>query len=420
MWFTNTYANAAVYLKMGPVGGGWLQALDAALQQHVDLSIVFNYPKPMEVFRFGQTTYYPVTPSFWKLRLVADNLINQAYDKELLGKYLSLIEKIKPDLIHIHGTENPFGSIIGETDIPVVVSIQGNLTVYTHKYFSGLSQRYLKIRQHVDWKRLDSVFRSRLFYRHFGKLRSMVPAEQRNMQNCKYIIGRTDWDRRIASVLAPKATYFHGDEMLRDEFYIKKWSQRQKNDVPLIHSTTTNGFYKGFETICECIGILNKLGQNIRWQVAGLKESDLIVKAVKRKMGSEYPLKGLYLLGSQSPESLSEYMLKADMFVMTSHIENSPNSLCEAMLLGMPCIAAYAGGTGSLLEDKKEGLLVQDGDPWALVGAILEYIKDPAKSLLMAEAAHERAVKRHNKDRILHELMATYRKITDLERSHGN
>lgn len=42
---------------------------------------------------------------------------------------------------------------------------------------------------------------------------------------------------------------------------------------------------------------------------------------------------------------------------MPSHIENSPNNLCEAMILGMPCIATDAGGTSTLLSNMKDGLL---------------------------------------------------------------
>ena len=50
-------------------------------------------------------------------------------------------------------------------------------------------------------------------------------------------------------------------------------------------------------------------------------------------------------------------MLKSDIFVSASHIENSPNNVAEAMILGMPCIATFAGGTSSYIEDNKNGIL---------------------------------------------------------------
>jgi hypothetical protein len=42
-------------------------------------------------------------------------------------QYLNILDRVSPDLIHIHGTENSFSTIISKTNIPIVVSIQGNI-----------------------------------------------------------------------------------------------------------------------------------------------------------------------------------------------------------------------------------------------------------------------------------------------------
>ena len=60
------------------------------------------------------------------------------------------------------------------------------------------------------------------------------------------------------------------------------------------------------------------------------------------------------------------------IYIAISHIENSPNSLCEALILGAPCIATNAGGTSSLIEDGNNGILIQDGDAYSMAGAIIE------------------------------------------------
>ena len=49
-------------------------------------------------------------------------------------------------------------------------------------------------------------------------------------------------------------------------------------------------------------------------------------------------------LGRLSAEGMKQAYLDANVFVMPSTIENSPNSLGEAMLLGVPCVAADVGG----------------------------------------------------------------------------
>ena len=38
------------------------------------------------------------------------------------------------------------------------------------------------------------------------------------------------------------------------------------------------------------------------------------------------------------------------------------------MIIGMPCISSFVGGTGSLLSGKKDDVFIQDVDPWAMAG----------------------------------------------------
>jgi glycosyltransferase involved in cell wall biosynthesis len=234
--------------------------------------------------------------------------------------------------------------------------------------------------------------------------------EERNLKNTKFILGRTAWDKRITRVLAPKSLYLHGDEILRDSFYQYQWSQNKHSKI-IIHTTNGNYFYKGFETLCQSLNEINKLGLECEWRVAGVKANDLIVKVTKRKLGKEFPNKALVLLGELDEKSLVKKLLETHIYVMPSHIENSPNNLCEAMMLGIPCIATFVGGTGSLLKDGDDGILIQDGDPWAMAGAILELAEDPEKAMQMGEKGRKRALQRHEKERITNSLLETYQTI---------
>jgi glycosyltransferase involved in cell wall biosynthesis len=98
---------------------------------------------------------------------------------------------------------------------------------------------------------------------------------------------------------------------------------------------------------------------------------------------------------------------------MPSYIENSPNNLCEAMILGMPCVATFAGGTGSLLKDGEEGILIQDGDPYVLAGAILELKNYPEKAVEMSQKARASALKRHNVESVTEQYLNIYREIIE-------
>ena len=205
---------------------------------------------------------------------------------------------------------------------------------------------------------------------------------------------------------------YYGSEILREGFHQQRWTPNFGEKL-IIHSTNGNSPIKGFETICLTLDLLKRIGFNIEWRVAGIKDSDHIVKVVKRTLQDRYPKESLVLLGYIDGRSLLKNLLNANIYAMTSHIENSPNSLCEAMSLGMPCIASFSGGASSLMTDGVEGILIQDGDPWALAGAILELNSDRNKAIVYGERARMRAIKRHDKNVVTDQYMDIYKDIIE-------
>jgi glycosyltransferase involved in cell wall biosynthesis len=409
LWFSNTPANADEFYNKTLAGtGGWLKSLDKELQNNVHLSVAF-FGKNDTPFNYKKTSYYPIKIKENLVFKILRKCFNFEREINYLKDYLKIIGAVDPDIIHIHGTESTFGEIIGHTSIPVVVSIQGNITVYRYKYFSGIEKKYSHFLMEKGMA-IKSLFFGNTFQTKYRFFEIQDKNEQKYLSGTKNIIGRTDWDKRISSILSPLGTYFHGDEILRDSFYINEWTPKQ-NSTTIIHTTAANSFYKGIETICYALNLINSLGIRITWQIAGVSADDLILQSVKRKLGLNYPDHGLVFLGSISENQLVQKSLEADMFVMPSHIENSPNNLCEAMILGMPCIATFAGGTGSLLSDKEDGILIQDGDPWAMAGAVVELIRDKSIAINYGKKARIRALQRHNKEKIVKELVETYMSI---------
>lgn len=416
LWFTNSPALSEEFLsKTSIVGKGWIKSLDRKMQEKVDLHIAFYYKKKVSSFKYGNTHYYPIYQGKKSLlgKYIDSKLSRIAY-RDDVDKYLDIINKVKPDLIHIHGTENPFGYILEKIDIPVVISIQGNITVYYHKYLSGLEKRYLPESEGL----FEKLVGYKPFKVKFKKFNRMKRREAEVLSLCKNIIGRTAWDRRISYMLSPTSCYYHNDEILRDNFYCNKWQNNSHNKF-IINTTNSNIYYKGLETICHAASLLIEIGfDNFEWRIAGISNNDLIVKVVKKKLKSLYPKSNLVFMGKLSEKALINKLLESDLYVMSSHIENSPNNLCEAMILGLPCIATYAGGTGSLLNDGVEGILIQDGDPWAMSGAIIECFNNPEKCVEFSRNARIRALKRHDKDIISDDLLNIYNKI--IQKSMSN
>ena len=116
-------------------------------------------------------------------------------------------------------------------------------------------------------------------------------------------------------------------------------------------------------------------------------------------------------MGSLGQDQLVDSLLSSHLDVMPSHIENSPNNLCEAMMLGLPCIATHAGGTASILRNGEEGLIIQDGDPWVMAGAIMELVSQPKQMVQFGQKARAMAMKRHDRSKIVEQLIDTYHLI---------
>lgn len=66
-----------------------------------------------------------------------------------------------------------------------------------------------------------------------------------------------------------------------------------------------------------------------------------------------------------------------DIFINTSHYDNTPISVIEAIALGLPVVTTNVGGISYLLEDQKTALLVDDNDVTAMVDALRKIITNP-------------------------------------------
>src|ERR1035441_4171596 len=105
LWFSNTPALGTEYLKIGSAGGGWLTSLNKELQEFVELHVAFYYAKYADKFFYNKTHYYPIFKQNWKLQILKNMLFNPLVDKEDMHIYLSLINQIQPDIIHINTSE---------------------------------------------------------------------------------------------------------------------------------------------------------------------------------------------------------------------------------------------------------------------------------------------------------------------------
>lgn len=414
LWFTNTPCSSTGRDGRKIISGGWLSALEQELRAYPDihLEIAFLSSEPSEgsPFVYEGVKYYPIKPysagSYLGFRLRRLTMSRRGLQKAVVARMKEIVEESAPDIIHIHGTEKPFGHIAEHVkDIPVVYSIQGIVSACVEKFFAGIPRN--EVARHESLlcrlQKKSAIRDFRLFAAHAG-------AEQQFLKSAKYIIGRTEWDKRIAAgLLGRSAKYFHIDEIMRQQFYASQWSKAAFSSPLRIVSVLSYGTYKGFETLLKAAALLKENGGfNFEWLVIGYDGKEEYVRISEKVTGLSPASCNVRFIGRKNAEEMACIMCGCDIFCHVSHIDNSPNSVCEAMLLGMPVIASFAGGVSSIVEDGTDGILVQDGDPYGLAGTLCAMQNDFGWCRTLGVAARERALRRNNPQKVATDTIAAY------------
>lgn len=418
LWFSLSPCGSLRRFGKERIVQGWMISLEDALKKEkdIDLSVAYFSTEEKDSFEFDGVTYYPMFVGGDKngfQRIASRYRSMDTTDGKMLPVMLNVVKAAEPDLIHIHGTEERFGLIQDYIhDIPIAFSIQGLIAPFSLKFFNGLP--LAEIRKHES---LGERLRKATVEDDYKGFLAKAKRELHYLSKAKYIFGRTFWDEDITFALNTKRNYYLVDEILRNPFYNVRWQKEDFDKKSLMLVSTLSGApYKGYETILRTAEILKKYsGIKFSWKVIGYAHHNKLARISSSVTGIKPEDVCVELPGRQGAEALAQTLSDSDIFVQVSHIENSPNALCEAMLVGMPIIASFAGGTASMLESGKEGVLVQDGDPYVLAGAIASLAYNFEKAKKLAENAHNRAIERHNPQRIVRQLLDAYHDILNSE-----
>ena len=413
LWFSLSPCGSLRRKKELRVIQGWMISLEDEIKKapEIQLNVAYFTNEERDCFSYEGVTYYPMYEKKSAnplVRIIDRKKPMTKRDAAVLPKMLKVVERCRPDIIHIHGTEQSFGLIQDYIkDIPIVFSIQGLIAPYKEKFYSGLPES--QVRNHETLEEKFRGFSSDYLFRSFCE---RGQRECHYLQKANYIFGRTSWDSAITGLLNPNRKYYVVDEIMRQQFYQKLWNKDGFSKKLKIVSTISGGIYKGYETVLRSAKLLKDYaGFDFEWHVAGYDCKSKWVHLAEKLTGISTTSCNIILHGRIDADELSSLLIESDIYVHVSHIENSPNSVCEAMLVGMPVIASFAGGTSSMLENEKEGILVQDGDPYMYAGAIVDYYMDFKKAKAYGENARRRAMERHNPQRIREQLLHGYKNI---------
>lgn len=415
LWITNILFPEAEQILKGygdlHSSGGWLLgcANELCKRDNLVLAVAAVSPLVNQLERFeGERILYYVIP------LGNGNL---KYNKEYEKYWMQIKEDFCPDVVHIHGTEFTHGlayvNACGNHN--VVVAIQG-LMGECYKYYSyGLTT--LQILRNITVKDIirGSIFSDK---RQF-KRRAALEADL--LRKTKYVIGRTTWDKVHTWAINPEVKYFSCNEILREEFYDGNW-QYDKCDKFSIFISQAGYPLKGFHQLIKALPIVLKYYPNTMVYVAGrditrnkgIKDlihydgyGHIINKMIKNNHISAH----IQFVGSMNAEQMKARYLKSNVFISLSSIENSPNSLGEAQMLGVPCISSNVGGVIDMIPNEHCGLLYRYEDTELLAWRICDvFINSPQyDNRIMVEEAS----KRHDRETNISRMLSIYSSIIE-------
>lgn len=410
LWFTNN----AVSLNPNTLSGGWMQCLEKYLSASSDVQLfIATRAKTASAGKtvVGKVIYYSIPDHRNIIKKRLDIFFDREPHDHYVISYLSIIDEVKPDVIQVFGTEMDYGLICDKTTVPVVVHIQGIL----HPCLYHLLRFKFSFVQLFRSQSLIEMIRGGTYQNAIRVFKRRTVNEARILKSCVNVIGRTEWDKRTITILAPKTRYFHCEEILRQDFFARTW-EWNTHGVINIASVISTPVYKGHDNIISTCLVLKEAGVKFKWHVIGIDKNTFIYKLFYKNQ--ESALIGLIQFhGQLAPAAMIDVLLNSNVYVHPSHIENSSNALCEAMALGMPVIAIDAGGNTSMIKDGADGMIVPDNDPYSLAGMIKLINEDRELAIELGRSAKRRAYDRHNPEKIVSSLKAIY---SELVRQHAS
>ena len=117
------------------------------------------------------------------------------------------------------------------------------------------------------------------------------------------------------------------------------------------------------------------------------------------------------LAGAADAAARSDWLARADVFVLPSHLEALPVALLEAMAAGLPAVATRVGAIPDVIADGSDGLLVAPRDVQALAAALRRLVGDAELRDRIGRQARLTCEQRFGVERAADALRALYREL---------
>ncbi len=166
---------------------------------------------------------------------------------------------------------------------------------------------------------------------------------------------------------------------------------------------------KGLKTLLSAYAQVNKKQETTLLIVGAIRQGE--DKQIFDEFITAHPNLQIFVTGYIPPSDLPAYYSMMEVFVHPSLHDGMPNAILEAMACERAVIATPAGGTKDIVEDGKNGMLVNVNDANMLAEKILELLDDREKRKSLGKSAREFVISKFKPEQELTANLEVYRKL---------
>lgn len=303
----------------------WIFALFQALSKQTQYSIHWitlkKYVSSHTVKTLGNQTIHILPDPSLAIGLFTNHLFASK-------KIRRLLDKLKPDLIHVWGIELAYASACKKLPIQKILSYQGSLIAYCQ-------------RSKMKW---------------FPKMQAFW--EKRTTPHYHHITCESPWARDRVLEISPSSQISLIEYGVEESFF-----HVERNPSP-----TPNCVFAG--TICELKGVsylirafTNPVLQHVQLYLAG--------SGALRKKLEPICTPNIHWLGSLQRPELQQYLASAWCLIHPTLADTGPTIVKEARCIGLPIITTTEAGSKQYVEDGKSGYIIPSKNSNAIIQTVL-------------------------------------------------
>jgi len=266
------------------------------------------------------------------------------------------LRSIRPDIIHAHGTEFSYAISAVRSGFKTLISVQGLINLI----FKDSGRVFFKLSRYL---------------------------ERAALRQGKYFIPKSNFVKNYVKELNPSAFFFDIENIIGEAYFHAEAAPIKDPQIIFVGSLQRS---KGIEDLLNAFAMVRSGNLVV---IGAATETELRNRwiTLSKYFGKGTPtysehlatmVRDLQIAGrvqfrNKQPSSvIADELSKSKVLVLPSYMENKPNVIMEALVVGIPVVAYNVGGIPDLIQDGYNGYLVEPGHIKELAGRIETIIND--------------------------------------------